>query len=58
MTAEELEAEREEQIANGLPPRYSGKHANLTKEEQEAFEKEGRKTCYPYSCSSRQNIQI
>lgn len=43
MTAEELEAEREEQIANGLPPRYSGKHANLTKEEQEAFEKEGRK---------------
>lgn len=43
MTAEELEAEREEQIANGLPPRYSGKHANLTKEEQEQFEKEGRK---------------
>ena len=43
MTAEELEAEREEQIANGLPPRYSGKHAHLTKEEQEAFEKEGRK---------------
>lgn len=43
MTAEELEAEREEQIANGLPPRYSGKHAHLTKEEQEQFEKEGRK---------------
>ena len=44
MTAEELEAEREEQIANGLPPRYSGKHAHLTKEEQEQFEKEGRKS--------------
>ena len=43
MTEEELEKEREEQIANGLPPRYAGKHANLTKEEQEAFEKEGRK---------------
>ncbi|MGX7111863.1 glutamate--tRNA ligase [Gemella cuniculi] len=43
MTAEELEAEREEQIANGLPPRYSGKHAHLTKEEQDAFEREGRK---------------
>ncbi|MGX7097066.1 glutamate--tRNA ligase [Gemella bergeri] len=43
MTAEELEREREEQIANGLPPRYSGKHAHLTKEEQEAFEREGRK---------------
>ena len=43
ITAEELEAEREEQVANGLPPRYSGKHAHLTKEEQERFEKEGRK---------------
>ena len=43
MTAEELEAGREEQVANGLPPRYSGKHAHLTKEEQEQFEKEGRK---------------
>ena len=43
MTAEELEAEREEQVTNGLPPRYSGKHAHLTKEEQEQFEKEGRK---------------
>lgn len=43
MTAEELEAEREEQVANGLPPRYSGKHAHLTREEQEQFEKEGRK---------------
>ena len=43
MTAEELEAEREEQVTNGLPPRYSGKHAHLTKEEQDQFEKEGRK---------------
>ena len=43
MTAEELEAEREEQVANGLPPRYSGKHAHLTKEKQDQFEKEGRK---------------
>ena len=43
MTAEELEAEREEQVANGLPPRYSGKHAHLTKEEQDQFEKEGRR---------------
>ncbi|QPC48015.1 glutamate--tRNA ligase [Mangrovibacillus cuniculi] len=41
-TEEELEAEREEQIAKGEMPRYSGKHRNLTKEEQEAFEGEGR----------------
>ena len=43
MTAEELEEEREEQKKQGLPPRYSGKHAHLTKEQEEAFEKEGRK---------------
>lgn len=42
MTQEELEAEREQQIANGQMPRYGGKHAHLTKEEQEAFEAEGR----------------
>lgn len=42
MTAEELEQEREEQRANGQVPKYAGKHANLTVEQREAFEKEGR----------------
>lgn len=41
-TAEELEEEAKAQRARGEAPRYSGAHANLTKEEQEAFEKEGR----------------
>ncbi|MEA3319819.1 MAG: glutamate--tRNA ligase [Bacillota bacterium] len=41
-TEEELEAEREEQIARGENPSYSGKHSNLTEEEQKAFEAEGR----------------
>lgn len=41
-TEEELEAEREEQIARGENPNYSGKHSNLTAEEQKAFEAEGR----------------
>ncbi|WP_213084096.1 glutamate--tRNA ligase [Sutcliffiella horikoshii] len=41
-TEEELEAEREEQIARGENPNYSGKHSNLTAEEQQAFEAEGR----------------
>ena len=41
-TEEELEAEREEQIARGENPNYSGKHSNLTEEEQNAFEAEGR----------------
>ncbi len=43
MTAEELEAEREEQRANGQVPKYSGAHSNLTKEQIAAFEAEGRK---------------
>ncbi|HIS28515.1 MAG TPA: glutamate--tRNA ligase [Candidatus Avamphibacillus intestinigallinarum] len=43
MTEEELEAEREAQRANGEIPKYSGAHRNLTAEQIEAFEKEGRK---------------
>lgn len=43
MTSEELEAEREEQRANGQAPKYSGAHRNLTAEQIAAFEAEGRK---------------
>ncbi|WP_010095805.1 glutamate--tRNA ligase [Ornithinibacillus scapharcae] len=43
MTEEELEQEREEQVANGQPPKYSGKHRNLTPEQIAAYEAEGRK---------------
>lgn len=41
-TEEELEREREEQIARGETPRYSGKHRNLTESERAQFEAEGR----------------
>ncbi len=41
-TAEELEEMRETQRANGIPPHYDGRHAYLTKEQQQAFEDEGR----------------
>ncbi|MCY9217569.1 glutamate--tRNA ligase [Bacillus haynesii] len=41
-TEEELEKEREEQAARGEMPRYSGKCRNLTKEEKEKLEAEGR----------------
>ncbi|GIP41521.1 glutamate--tRNA ligase [Paenibacillus sp. J31TS4] len=41
-TEEELEREREEQIARGETPRYSGKHRSLTEEQCQAFEAEGR----------------
>jgi len=42
-TEEELEAEREAQIARSEMPRYSGKCSLLTKEEQQKLEQEGRK---------------
>jgi nondiscriminating glutamyl-tRNA synthetase len=41
-TEEELQQEREEQTARGETPRYSGKHRNLTEEQQRAFDAEGR----------------
>lgn len=43
MTEEELEAEREEQKANGQVPKYSGAHRDLTEAQIAAFEQEGRK---------------
>jgi nondiscriminating glutamyl-tRNA synthetase len=42
-TPEELEAERKRLEAAKLPPRYSGRCANLTAAERAAFEAEGRK---------------
>src|SRR5699024_12879613 len=43
MTSEELDADREAQIAAGKAPQHSGAHSNLTEEEREAVRKEGRK---------------
>ncbi|MFY0498950.1 glutamate--tRNA ligase family protein, partial [Staphylococcus haemolyticus] len=42
MTEDELEKEREDQIARGEMPRYGGHHAHLTEEESQQFEAEGR----------------
>ncbi|RSD21559.1 glutamate--tRNA ligase [Mesobacillus subterraneus] len=41
-TEEELEAEREEQAARNETPHYSGRCRNLTPEQREQFEQEGR----------------
>lgn len=41
-TSEELEAEREEQLARGEAPKYSGKYRDLTPEQEEALKAEGR----------------
>ncbi|WP_226038408.1 glutamate--tRNA ligase [Aquibacillus saliphilus] len=43
MTEEELDQEREEQRANGQVPKYSGAHCNLSQEQIDTFEAEGRK---------------
>jgi len=42
-TPEELEAMREKQKANQQAPRYDNRHRNLSEEEKQAFEAEGRK---------------
>ncbi len=42
MTEEELEAEREGQIARGETPRYAGNHRDLTEAQVKEFEAEGR----------------
>jgi len=42
-TEEELAAERERQLAQGLTPKYSGRCRNLTAEERAKLEAEGRK---------------
>ena len=40
---EELDEMRKGQQARGLPPKYDGRHRNLTEEQRERFEAEGRK---------------
>lgn len=42
-TEEELEQEREEQLSRGMNPHYAGKCRNLTADEVQQFEGEGRK---------------
>ncbi|HPZ75229.1 MAG TPA: glutamate--tRNA ligase [Candidatus Pacearchaeota archaeon] len=42
-TKEELEAQREDQMARGEAPRYMGRCRNLSLKEQEKFRQEGRK---------------
>lgn len=41
-TKEELDAEREEQIARGETPRIAERHRNVTPEQREQYENEGR----------------
>lgn len=51
MTEEELEAEREGQIARGETPRYAGNHRELTEEQVKEFEAEDVFK-YSFPCTS------
>ena len=51
-TEEELEAEREEQVARNETPKYSGKCRHLTAEEQAKLEDEGRKPSIRFAVPS------
>ncbi|NLI89235.1 MAG: glutamate--tRNA ligase [Epulopiscium sp.] len=57
-TAEETEAERESQRAKGEMPRYSGKCSNLTKEEIDAYEAEGREHTIRFRVPTDKDIVI
>jgi nondiscriminating glutamyl-tRNA synthetase len=57
-TAEELKAEREEQMANGQTPGYSGKCRHLTEEQIAQFEAEGRKPTIRFRIPGDQKIEF
>jgi len=57
-TEEELEQEREEQKARGEMPRYSGKCRNLTEEQRQAYEAEGRKASLRFKVPAHQQYVV
>ncbi|MTT32791.1 glutamate--tRNA ligase [Terrilactibacillus sp. BCM23-1] len=57
-TEEELEQEREGQMARGETPRYSGKCRHLTHEDHERLEAEGRKPSIRFRVPENQTIEF
>ncbi|TDQ34687.1 glutamate--tRNA ligase [Aureibacillus halotolerans] len=57
-TEEELEQEREEQRARNEMPRYSGKHRDLTEEQRQQYEKEGRQPSIRFKVPEGQVIRF
>lgn len=53
-TEEELEKRREAALQKGEAPRYDGRCRNLTPEQVEMFEKEGRKPSYRFRVPSKE----
>lgn len=58
MTEEESEKEREEQVARGETPKYSGRDRDLTAEQREAYEKEGRKPVVRFRVPQGQEVIV
>ena len=58
MTEEELEAEREAQIARGEMPRYGGQHAHLTEEQRQQFGSRRTPTINSFPSTSKSNVFI
>lgn len=55
-TPEELEQMRDAQKAKNQAPRYDNRHRNLTPEQQQAFEAEGRKPVIRFKIDDRREI--
>lgn len=58
MTEEELAREREEQMARGETPKYSGRDRNLTEDERQAYEAKGLKPVVRFKVPEGQLIKI
>lgn len=58
MTEEESEKEREEQVARGETPKYSGRDRDITVEQREAYEKEGRKPVVRFRVPEGQEVVV
>lgn len=58
MSEEESEKEREEQLARGETPKYSGRDRHLTAEQRQAYEKEGRKPVVRFHVPEGQEVVV
>ncbi|SDI91433.1 glutamate--tRNA ligase [Alteribacillus bidgolensis] len=58
MTEEELEKEREEQLARGEAPKYSGRDRDLTEEQRKAYEAKGIKPVIRFRVPENQQVLI
>ncbi|MDA3128893.1 glutamate--tRNA ligase [Aliibacillus thermotolerans] len=58
MTEEELQKEREEQLARGEAPKYSGRDRDLTEEQRQAYEAQGLKPVVRFRVPEGEQIVI